>query len=320
MSRPEFSIVPLARITAAHRWDIHPFLGPEIPAGLNRSLLEVGILHPPLLLELDGGGFEIIDGRKRVQAAREILNLHECPSLVVPPESSPHDILSFLLASQGCNAPLSPMEKAYFLKICGEFLAPEEIAKLFLPRLTGRGSRTLLPRYRRLLTLEPGLQKHVHHGLISEATVLEMLHLEVEDRTTLAALFTDFQMGGGKQRRFFSLARDVAMRAGTTITALLAQPPLQEIHEHRQMNAPQKVQSLLAILQQMATPSLYRDEQSFKARISTLDLPPSCTVLHSQAFETEEVHLSIRFENFDRLQMASASLVQTLKDTGLSGT
>ncbi|MBB5348881.1 hypothetical protein HNQ81_002622 [Desulfoprunum benzoelyticum] len=170
------------------------------------------------------------------------------------------------------------------------------------------------------MSLEFRLQVHVHQRFISETMALELLQLEAEDRSRLADLFTDFQMGGGKQRRFFSLARDVAMRAETSIAELLDQPPLQEILQHRQMNAPQKVQNLLVILQQMATPSLYRDEQSFKARVATLALPSTCTVLHSQAFETEEVHLSIKFENFDQLRKASATLMDGLKNMGLSDT
>jgi hypothetical protein len=84
------------------------------------------------------------------------------------------------------------------------------------------------------------------------------------------------------------------------------------------MNAPQKVQNLLAILQQMATPSVYGDDQSFKVRVSALALPPSCTVVHSQAFETDEVCLSIKFENFKQLRMASAALLEMLKNVGVS--
>jgi hypothetical protein len=320
MSRPQFSTVPLHRIAAASRWDIHPFLGPEVPPGLNRSFVETGVLQPPLLLALDDGMFEIIDGRKRVQAARKTLNLSECPCLVVPATSLPREILSVLLASQSCHAPLSPMETAYFLKICGDFLPPEEVAKSFLLRLTGRDSISLLPRYNQLLTLELGLQSHVHHHFISEAMALELLQLTADDRCILLDLFADFQMGGGKQRRFFSLARDLAMRAETSITAILAQPPLQEILQHRQMNAPQKVQNLLTILQQMATPSLHRDEQSFKAAVARLDLPACCSVQHSQAFETEGVHLSITFDNFDQLRRSSAALLETLRDLGLSDT
>jgi hypothetical protein len=318
MSRPEFSIVSLDCIADAHRWNIHPFLGTDIPASLNQSIGKTGILHPPLLLELADGGFEIIDGRKRLQAARKILALNECPCLVVPLATPPQDVLSFLLASQGCCAPLSPMETAYFLKICGDYLTSEEIAQLFLFSLTGRNSISLLAKYNRLLTLEYSLQNHVHHRFISEVLAFELLRLKADDRIQLADLFSDFQMGGGKQRRFFSLARDIAMRRETSITAILALPPLQEILQHRQMNAPQKVQNLLAILQQMATPSVYGDDQSFKVRVSALALPPSCTVVHSQAFETDEVCLSIKFENFKQLRMASAALLEMLKNVGVS--
>lgn len=318
MSHPEFSIVRLDCIADAHRWNIHPFLGIELPVSLSRSFGKTGILHPPLLLERADGGFEIIDGRIRLQAARKILNLDKCPCLVVPLATPPQDVLSFLLASQGCCTPLSPMETAYFLKICGDYLTSEEIAKLFLASLTGSNSISLLARYSRLLTLEFSLQNHVHHRFISEALAFELLQLKAEDRIQLADLFADFQMGGGKQRRFLSLARDIAMRRETSITAVLALPPLQEILQHQQMNAPQKVQNLLAILQQMATPSVHGDEQAFKIRVSTLALPSSCTVSHSQAFETDEVCLSIKFENFNQLRMSSAALLEMLKNIGLS--
>jgi hypothetical protein len=43
-------------------------------------------------------------------------------------------------------------------------------------------------------------------------------------------------------------------------------------------------------------------------------------VQHSQAFETEEVHLSIKFDSFDQLRMSSTALLETLQDLGLSDT
>lgn len=317
MNFPALSTVRLDLITNDNHWNIHPFLCPALPAVLVESIKTAGILNPPLVHELEDGGYELISGRRRLVAARDILGLTACPCLVALPASRPQTLLSLLIEAQGLTGSFSVMEIAHFFRIGSRYLPDDELAKLYLLRLTGKTNTSLLKGYSRLLSLENEIQQFVHDSLITENMAYELVRLSSVDRFSLLDIFRDFQLGGGKQKRLFSLLRDISHRQESGISDLLQEPAVREILQHSEMNKPQKVQTLLTLLQQMATPSLHADEELFRSAINRLKLPGCCAVEHSQAFETDAVELVIRFADLDCLQRSWPALQRALLQEGL---
>ncbi len=302
MNFPALSAIPVDRITDDNHWNIHPFLGSSCPADLTESFKTAGILHPPLVHELADGRYELIAGRRRLAASREIWgSTTACPCHVAPLLTGPETLLSLLVEDQSLSNPFSVMETAHFFRIGRQYLPDDELAKLYLPRLTGKTNTSLLTRYRLLLTLEEEIQQLVHDSLIAESMAYELVKLNAVDRFSLLGIFRDFQLGGGKQKRLYSLLRDITCRQQTGIPALLQEPAARQILEHEEMNKPQKIQALMALLQEMVSPSLSTDEEQFRSVITQLKLPACCTVQHSPAFETDAVELTIRFADLDRL-------------------
>ncbi len=308
-------LINLDLVTDSHHWDIHPFLPPGIPADLAESFKETGILQPPILYEQSEGRYEILSGRRRILAAREICHLLECSCLVVPQTTPPHELLSLLLESQRLSSVFSPMESAYFFSICLQYLSLAELAKAFLFKMTGKSSISILKKYQQLLFLEKETQQLVHSLFITESMALDLLKISPEDRIRLSRLFRDFQLGGGKQKRLFMLLRDICQRHSTSISIFLERPEITEILRHKEMNNPQKIQKLLSLLQQFSTPSYQADENSFRSQINQLKLPQFCGVQHSQAFETDEVVLTIRFEDIELLRKSWPELHGVLQKT-----
>jgi hypothetical protein len=320
MNLPAFSAVRLDRITDNNHWNIHPFLHSTCPADLMESFKSAGMLHPPLVHELEDGRYELIAGRRRLMAAREIWGLTACPCHIAPLATRPQTLLTLLVEAQSLSNPFSAMERAHFFRIGSRYLSDDELAKLYLPRLTGKANTSLLKGYRLLLALEDEIQQFVHDSFISENMAYELVRLSSADRYSLVDIFRDFQLGGGKQKRLFSLLRDISHRQETGFSTLLQEPSIREILQHKEMNKPQKIQTLLALLQQMATPSLCADEEQFRSAINRLKLPDCCTIQHSQAFETDAVELTIRFTDLDRLQRSWPALQRALpQDCLLSG-
>lgn len=298
MNSLSFLSIDLNRINDSQRWDIHPFLEPNTPVDSRQPLRKNSIfLQPPLVYEERDGSYEILSGRRRIQTAKEIHRQQKCTCLVAPQATPFRALLSLLFESHCLSSPLSPMELAYFFNIGRSYLPPEELARTFLPNMPEKNSTALVMRYLQLLPLEKEIQQLVHSLFIAETMALDLVKLKPEDRTSLGRLFWDFQLGGGKQRRLFMLLRDVSARYSTTIPAYLKQPEIAEILRHKEMNTPQKTQKLLSLLQQKSAPSYHADEEEFRSQINRLKLPAFCGVQHSQAFETDEVTLTIRFND-----------------------
>lgn len=308
------SFVPLHLITENDHWNIHPFLDSEIPTGLAESFKNAGILQPPLIRDQGDGTFELIAGKRRLLAAKEICGLSSCHCFVVPLTTTPEVLLSLLVENQSLSAPFSPMEAAHFFRIGARYLQIEELARRYLPRLTGKTNLSHLKGYHLLLSLEQKVQLLVHSLFITENMAYELVKLGSADRLALIRLFRDFQLGGGKQKRLFSLLRDVAQRKEIQISTLIHCSEINEILQHKEMNNPQKMLNLLSLLQQTATPSLHADEEQFRSSVSKLKLPPSCTIQHSPAFEMDAVELTIKFDDFDRLRKAWPELQRTLQE------
>jgi hypothetical protein len=314
MPLPVLAILNLDSIDDGRRWNVHPFLHTVISSGLKASCERVGILRPPLVLASHDGRYDMLDGRQRMTVAREILGLRQCPCLILPATTPAQVVLTMLLESQCCTAPLSPMETAHFLNLLRQ--VPETAqhsGSPFESMPCERFGIVVSRRTERLLQLEDNLQEMVHTLFLSEAMALELLKLQAEDRHRLAELFRTFGMGGGKQKRFFSLIRDIAGRNATSIAAILDQPPIRDILLHQEMNQPQKVHAMLSVLQQLASPSLNAAEETFRQRVAALDPPPGCTIQHRQSFETDDVDLTIRFRDFSQLEQSWPTVKEMLR-------
>ena len=293
--------ISLDLVSDSRCWDIHPFLQPEIPVDLAESFSKTGLLHPPVVYQVSNGKYEIIAGRRRLRAAKEILHLKDCSCLVAPCSTPPEEVLSILLEIHRFNSPFSPMEVAYFCKIGLQHLPIEKFTETLLARITGRCNVSTTLKYIQLVSLENELQHLVHNLFINESMAHELLKLTPEDRIRITQLFKRFQMGGGKQKRFLSLLRDACQRSNLSFSTFLERLEVRDILDHREMNNPQKLHSLFSHLQNQLTPTYMADEDAFKLQIINLKIPNYCSVQHSPAFETDEVSLTIRFKNMDLL-------------------
>lgn len=306
MSPSSLRSIELQQILQSDSWNLHPFL-PPVSAHQDDSLLQsikrVGILHPPLLLHhSQENSYELLAGRARLHLHSELYP--EQPTIacmLLEDTAAPLSILFHILEDQKLSGPLSPMEKAFFFSYCLQHLSTEDAARHFLPALGEKNQPQTITRYIRLLELEPELQRSVHSLKIAEKTAFELLLLSRSERLALHTLFIQLGLGGGKQKRLLSLARDLACRHGKTITELFSEKELKDILTHPESNVPQKAAILFRFLQKQLFPNSEAAEEAFRKNVARIRLPGSCSIEHSQSFETDEVSLRIRFSSLEDL-------------------
>jgi len=280
------------------KWNLHPWDAGSCSTELKRSLLQTGILHPPFLLQQADSGFEVISGHRRLLIARQQLESEQVGCFVLPEASPVPRILEILLADQSNTAPLSLAEKARFIQIAAKFLSREEILAQFLEKLGLRKQISTIDEMLALLTMQNDIIKEIHNGRLQDKMVKELQRIKnPEDRLALVNLFKDLVLGTGKQRKLFSLIRDLTCRNNTSISDFLNSDEVLQILNHKEMNPPQKTQHLNVFLQKQLNPGYLEAENSFTTFSKELKLPENFTLSHSQAFETDEIELSLRFKN-----------------------
>jgi hypothetical protein len=299
LTYPSFAQISLELINTRPNWSIHPFQDDKPSPALKQFFSETGILHPPIVQMAQEGRFNLVCGRKRIHALRHYFRQSSSPCLILPPELGPSSFFLYILTDQQLNAPLSPLETAFFLHYCLEKMNPEEIASVILPRLGCKQHPPIISQFISLLTLEEKIQHQIHYGLISDKIAFELMELPPEDRLSLSFLFEQLQPGTGKQKRFLSLIREIANRSRQSITSLLNEQEFKLILAHTEMNPPQKTHVLLELLQKKFYPESSETERAFQERVRRLNLPDTHAITHSLHFEKDEVYLTTTFPDLE---------------------
>ncbi|MCF8055572.1 MAG: ParB N-terminal domain-containing protein [Desulfocapsa sp.] len=304
-----FEKVAIQSIEHSEEMNLHPFLSPEPPSTLCSSIHTLGLLHPPILKRLTPDRYQLICGRYRLRAL-ERLNFSEnfTVALVLNEHSSSRQVLRYVLEDQQLSGTLSPMERAYFFSYCLKHIGIDSTIENFPSILGDKVQDHLIAKSLLLLDLEPELQYDVHAGKINEKLALDLLQLNATDRLALHSLFQELELGGGKQKRLLTLSRDLALQQEKTIASLLLEHDFVAILSHTEMNRPQKAATLLSILQKKLFPQSNSAEEHFKKCVNGMKLPPSCTINHSQAFERDEVAVTLRFETLTEVEKRLAEI------------
>ncbi len=291
--------IPFNSINFTDEWNLHPWEFRDIPRELQEILVQNGVIHPPLVIADTAKTFAIVSGVRRVEFIRRFIGPAHIDCMVIDKAAPPGVILNLILTDQSHTARLSLAEKARFVEIASRFLKMEDIMTTFQARLQLPKGRSGIANLLDILKQDEQFVKEVHTGYIQDRMVLELLSLPNEsDRLALMQLFKNLGMGDGKQKRFFSLIRDIAWRAGTSISAYLQKNEITAILEHQELNIPQKIQHLGSLLQNEFSPASSLAEELFAKKVKSLGLPANYSISHSPSFEKDETTLSITFRNF----------------------
>ncbi|MFQ5380666.1 MAG: ParB/RepB/Spo0J family partition protein [Dehalococcoidia bacterium] len=143
---------------------------PEQLEELADSIREHGIIQPLVVSRVSGGGFQLIAGERRLQAAR-LAGLKSVP--VVTRQAEDARLLELALVENIQRQDLNPVEEALaFRRLVDEYgLTQDEVA-----RQVGR-SRTAISNSLRLLGLEPEIRRSLVAGEVSEGHARALLGL-----------------------------------------------------------------------------------------------------------------------------------------------
>ncbi|MEN8258310.1 MAG: ParB/RepB/Spo0J family partition protein [Thermodesulfobacteriota bacterium] len=268
----------------------------EPPQHLIASIKRVGILHPPLVDEVEPGRYRIMAGRGRLLAVRR-LHFHTCECRVLPVSATPLETFTLLLEELIATKTPSLVEQAIFFQKINAWLDLDEAAHRFLPLLGLEAHPYQAQKLLRLNNLEEVIQESLHAGSLDSKVAWELEKLSFTDRMALFEIIMALKLSVGNQKKITLISREVAVRSKTTIAAFLASEQSQEILNTPDLNTPQKTARFMAWLQAKQFPRLSQAEQEFKDFCRSLHLPQGASVQHSPYFEKDEISLTLTFKN-----------------------
>ncbi len=226
-------------------------IGPAPSRAMIASAAEIGILEPVILGEPDSpdGCYEVLDGMRRIWAAREA-KLTEIPARVAVGERRSHAILTLITNEQRSTNPVS--EYRSITK-----LADDEFSETEIARLTGMPVQTIRKRLRIRQLIDPFFDMF-ELGDLTAALAEELAKLpEGEQREVLHRANVD------GEKLTHGLLQDVrAVRRENAVMELL--PGLEEIEEQEPSPEVSRSRALILIerirveLQRSSEPAVVR--------------------------------------------------------------
>lgn len=205
----------------------------------------------------------------------------------------------------------SIVEQSLLLSKAREHLTEEELCTM-LPLMEIKPHRFKVESMLQLMEMDAVTLQALHKGEISLKTVSKLSSLNKEDRHAIISLIQSYRLGGSKQHKLAEMVVELVNREQTSFAHLLS-----DWYRHTEIkdkeNRPQQAATLLSFLYRKCHPQLTAEEDDFNRWISSLQLPKSTRITHSQAFEDENVELSIRFANKDSLASSWKKIQQILQ-------
>lgn len=293
---------------------IAPIPESEIDSTLKASIARHGILHPPIVREINPVSYTIIAGRKRLLAWRSLAKEQTCHCLVISRQIPEFEIFHILLAEIQLVRQLTMVEKALFLQKIAAVAEEKQIVKEFLPRLNLAPDPSVMKQTLRLLELEAPILKGIHQGYVNETVARDFVSLPLQDRSILFEIVASLRLSLSNQKKLLQICRELASRENKSITALLATPEVQAILHHPDANPPQKTKNLMTWLARRHKSRSIHAEEEFNRFVNEIRLPRNVSVAHTPFFEDDAVTLSITFRNRSFLLQAWEKIKHVTRD------
>jgi hypothetical protein len=128
--------------------------------------------------------------------------------------------------------------------------------------------------------------------------------LDGDSRLALVSLFQFLNLGKNRQKEFFALLRDVALRKEISVAALLKREELTRILQADSLSVGQKTQRVRTLLRRWRYPHLVAVETRFQQLVREMRLPPGIQLRPPPNFEGDKFRLELTFrtpEDFSRI-------------------
>ncbi len=294
----------LRRVRTVSLSDISPEPGPTTmsfgydPAPLQHSLLNAGMVNPPIVREEINAKATIIAGFRRLRAARSLGWESVLCRVVSRSEVEDFEGLMINLHDNLTVRTLNEVEKGMVLSRLAVHLGTKEILSHFMPLL---GMASHAPLFRLYLEMEKGLhveeKEYVAQGSVSFTALKSAIAIEPASRIALFRMLHELRLNINQQLQFIDYMIDLSNSNHKSILEMVKEPPLADLCGQTSINRPQKARAILNYLRSLRFPALSQAEQGFKASVSRMNLPKGVRIEPPPYFEGPELKMEIRFRD-----------------------
>lgn len=274
---------------------------------LVESVKFYGIICAPLL-HLEDDKYKVLDGFKRLEAAR-LCNAEKVLCKVCEAPIRKWDLALFVLSIFLSGGPPHILDQGVILaRMCGLF-GKDRVIKVILPLLGHTPNPKVMARLLPLSGLDDKLGNALLDGSINQDMALRLVEMEPCTRQLISSLFLYFGFSQSKQFEILEYLTDISARENRSLTDIL-----QEMGWHRnrqkqaEKNRVKAGEEFRSRLRERRNPIISGLERDWKGRIKSLQIPPSVSLNPPPYFEGGTYRINFTFKTFMDFQEKIAQL------------
>jgi hypothetical protein len=278
---------------------------------LERSIRDVGLLNPPLLLKKERG-FCMISGFKRIEVIKK-LGIDIIDARITEIDD---DLINTRIAvmDNSYQRVLSVTEQINAIKnLSRDYSNDETLDTLFsmvCVTLKIPSNKTYVKKLLAASQLSDELLLLISEERLNLDTAIEVGYFESNDQLKAAHFFSDFKMSFNKQKEFILLVREIAANEQKTLGSIFddAFIQIQDFDESADKNVVFSV--IRSYLKKRRYPMVMRFQEEHDNLVAQLKMPKGMTLKVPDYFEGSFSHIELDFKSWDDFK----NLIEKLAD------
>lgn len=275
------------------------FSFPPEPGSLKDSIEEVGLLHPPHLVEEKKGSFFVASGFRRIRALSE-LGWEKIPAFLHPAEVlSPRQAFVMNLSENLASRTLNAVEKAFALKRLAFRLGVKrrEILCDFMPRLGLPSRSKLLESYLSLTGLDEDILRDIASGKFHVRSAMDLLLFPPSQCSRIYRFFNFLKLSTNAWCEILTNLHEIGRRDKVEAYSILERKELGSIQGNLRLTSSVKREEVRSFLRRLRNPGFAKLERKYRHALRRLGLPPGVHLENPTRFERSTIRLSCEFQS-----------------------
>jgi len=283
---------------------------------LMSSIKDVGLINPVILKKKHDaeGVYTIVCGYQRIKACQK-LGYGSIEAKVIDGLSDEEIVLLALhdnLSSRGFNVIEKAVVLKKFLKIGYSY---DRLISEIAPLLGLPPNKNIIDKYIDILTLDTEIKEAVaNDDLEPEKVFLLITLVGVERDIVWRVLFRESSTNVNEAKETIRSMLDLKQIKQMGIVELLSSEEITHIISNNKSNKRQKGESIYRLIKKMRYPVINKKEDEFNSSCRELGLDNDVRINHSRYFEGDEIRITIKASNEEKLRISIEKLLSNIKN------
>jgi hypothetical protein len=262
----------------------------------------LGILYPIIVFEDEKGFFHLIDGRKRVEYAKQSRE-HVIRAMVLPENTPCTDIISLLLCNKRDDIESSVLNRIQFLCFAISLNAPESwILQILCVPFEFKPHSEFLRECERIFNLPKSIRRFCHEKKFSLKQLVNLSHYPSDILNQLIEWKSVLQLTSSTLDEIASHLKDYLKAADKNIKDFLLEPDVEEIFESS-LSPRDKTEKLRQLLYLKRFPTLSGVNDNIRHIISQLKLPKAIHINWDNSLENKNMNVTLHISDPEKWQL-----------------